>query len=1009
MSVAAGVLRAAAAWALAASLGCVTGYAVAAGPSSTPQPRVAYAMHSARINQIRATPDFERLVSVSQDKTLRVWRARDLALMRVIAVPSEPGEEGALRALAITPDGREAIVGGWTGLAWSGGQRAQAYRFDLQTGRLLQVLRGFEGVIESMAISLDGKRLALGLGGGAGLRVLDWPSGRELWADRDYNERVNFADFAIDGTLATTSADGCLRVYRPEGRISFRAEYPPRSDGGAQCRGSELGGVRFSPDGRLLAFGLQDRAEIVVFDPRRQQVLHRLSVDDPAQRSLCCPNWSADGTRLHMHGAFAGDGPTPLYRVTLASGALERLPVGRQRFTNVLPLPGGDLLVSTVAPSLARVAYDGRVLAEALPPNGDFRFAWNAWRLDANAETVLLPMDAAGGERRVFRLSAPPEAAFRGVPAGDDEGLAPPSRAGGLQVEALLDDFGYKQPVRVNGRPIALKAFQSVRSWASDMARAVLGTQWSVLMADASGRVLWENDLPAPAYQVALSANGRWVVAAVGDGTLRWYEAAGGREAMGLFLHRNGSDWIAWRPDGSYASSPGGDEFLGWLRNRGDEREPEFLRAVQFERTLYRPERVRTTLREAAPVAASRAILQAAWANLTAPEVRIEQLVPERREVRFSVRSVGGPVREVGVYADGIPVLQAPQRVQQTLGDTQTLTFAIPPGLPFDRIRVEALSDSAIGLDETAALQPQSGAPAVAAKGRLWVLAIGVEHFDDFVGCGRVRDCNVSLPNLPNAPSDAAELSAVLRDRAGALFSEVRTTVLAHRHGVAPTKAAIMRALTELQRAAAEDTVLVFLASHGVADTAGREYYFMPADAQLPALQAVVGAQPPGAETNLSSLLSSTELSDALRRLAGRRLLVIDTCHAGAVGFSGNPYAVTKRSAAANFATMTASTGTELSYEHIDRAVPHGGFTYALLRALRGELQNPLQPALSTLEEVFERLRPEVARNMLAINAAERRRRPAHVDLTQTPTLVASPTLRATALTELTKPKDGGP
>ncbi|KQY85963.1 hypothetical protein ASD35_20220 [Pelomonas sp. Root1444] len=956
-------------------------------------------MHSARINQIRATPDFERLVTVSQDKTLRVWRARDLALMRVIAVPSEAGEEGALRALAITPDAREAIVGGWTGLAWSGGKRAQAYRFDLQTGRLLQVMRGFDGVIESMAISTDGRRLAIGLGGGAGLRVLDWPSGRELWVDREYAERVNFVDFAIDGTLATTSADGCLRVYSPEGSLSFRAEYPPREGSGTQCRGSELGGVRFSPDGKALAFGLQDRPEIVVFDPRQQQVQRRFTVEDPAQRSLCCPNWSADGTRLHMHGAFAGDGPTPLYRVTLASGAIERLPVGRQRFTNVLPLPNGELLVSTVAPSLARVGRDGQVLAEALPPNGDFRFAWNAWRLDANAETLLLPMDAAGGQRRMFRLAAPPETAFHEARSGEEAGLAPPDRSGGIQVDAQLDDFGYKQPVRVNGQPLRLKAFQSVRSWASDASRAALGTQWSVLVADARGRVLWEHDLPAPAYQVALSGNGRWVVAAVGDGTLRWYDVTSGSEAMGLFLHRNGSDWIAWRPDGSYASSPGGDEFLGWLRNRGDTREPEFLRAVQFERTLYRPDRVQAALREVLPTTTSRAVLEAAWTNLKAPEVRIEQLLPERREVRFSVRSGSAAVREVGVYADGIPVMPSLQRMQAKNADLQTLSVTIPSSLPFDRIRVEAVSDRAIGIDETASLRPLAAALTGSAKGRLWVLAIGVERFDDFARCKNTYDCGIRLPPLPNAPRDAAEVSAMLQERGRALFSEVRSAVVAHHNGVAPTKAAIMRALAALQAAAAEDTVLVFLASHGVADTAGREYYFVPADGSVRALEAVIGVQRPGAAPNLNSLLSATELSDALRRLAGRRLLIIDTCHAGAVGFSGNPYAINKRSASASFATLSAATGTELSYEHADPKIAHGGFTYALLRALRGELGPQPSTHAMTLQTAFEQLLPEVKRNMDAINAEERRRKPVHVDFKQTPNLVASPVLRETALT----------
>ena len=499
-TIARAALLAAAAW---------PAFAGAAAPSTAAQPRVAYAMHSARINQIRATPDFTRIVSVGQDKTARVWRAADLQLLRTLHVPSEAGEEGALRALALTPDGRHVIVGGWTGLAWSG--RGQLYRFELASGRLVQTWRGLPSIVEALAISPDGRRLAVGLGGTAGLRVLDAASGRELAADGAYGERVSFVDFAPDGTLATTSADGCLRLYGPDGQITFRAAWPAAPPGGPACPGAALGGVRFSPDGKRLAFGHQDRPELVTMEVATRRVERVVQVPDAEQRSLCCPNWAADGDALYMHGTHAGGGATPLWRLHLASDRTERLDIGRQRFTNVLPLAGGDLLFSTTAPALARVDARGRVVAEALPPNGDFRFAWDRFMLSADGTRLRLPLAADGGKVHRFDLAATPERALvpEPGPSPADAGLSAPLRdkPGAPALQAALEDLGYLQPVTLGARALQLKPFQSVRSWAQSPqdGGVALGTQWSVLELDGEGRIVWEHDLPAPAYQVAVT------------------------------------------------------------------------------------------------------------------------------------------------------------------------------------------------------------------------------------------------------------------------------------------------------------------------------------------------------------------------------------------------------------------------------------------------------------------------------------------------------------------------
>lgn len=961
-------------------------------------------MHSARINQIRATADFSRIVSVSQDKTARVWRADDLQLLRTLHVPSEPGEEGALRAVALTPDGRHAIVGGWTGIAWRG--QGQLYRFELATGRLTQTWRGLPSIIEALAVSPDGRHLAVGLGGTAGLRVLELASGREVAADTEYAERVSFVDYAPDGTLATTSADGCLRLYAPDGRIVFRAAWPPPppaappAPGAAACPGGALGGVRFSPDGRRLAFGHQERAELVVMEVATRRIERVVKPDDPRQRSLCCPNWAAAGEALFMHGTYdhpAGGGPTPLYRLDLAGGGLARQEVGRQRFTNVLPLPGGDVLFSTTAPSLARLDAGGRVRAEALPPNGDFRFAWERFAVSADGQQLQLPMKADGSAVHRFDLAASPDQAFGALAASEataaaanPPALAPPlrSKSGAAPLQAALDDLGYLQPVSLGPQPVRLKPFQSVRSWAhapADDGTAV-GTQWSVLELDGQGRVRWEHDLPAPAFQVTVTANGRWVVVAVGDGTVRWFDREG-RERLGLFLHAEGREWVAWRHDGYYASSPGGDAFIGWLLNRGDAEAPDFFRAVQFERRLYRPDLVAGTLTEPARGSSSADDLVRTLQALAPPRVTIERLepapVPGQLSLRVAVQPRGRTVRELGVYVDGVPLLRSRERSVAGAGDGQApwvREFTVPAADAALAVRVEAETDESIGSDETAPVRRP--APASRKPGRLWMVAVGVHRFDHLP----------DLTPLPFATNDARELAAALRAEQGRTFTEVRSVVITEAEARKPTRAAILAALGALQDVGPDDTTVVFLASHGTTDAA--EYYFVTKDTTLADANRVIDAQ--AARTALApgsvpSLITGSELTAALRRLPGRRIVILDTCESSAADGRANPHTLLKRSASAQLAVMSAATGSEFSYDSLE--APHGVFTFALLSVLR-QAREP-----QTLRRLFDDAQPRVQAGLQRIRDAA----PTDAErakVRQTPMLNALPALERTVLVQ---------
>jgi Caspase domain len=84
---------------------------------------------------------------------------------------------------------------------------------------------------------------------------------------------------------------------------------------------------------------------------------------------------------------------------------------------------------------------------------------------------------------------------------------------------------------------------------------------------------------------------------------------------------------------------------------------------------------------------------------------------------------------------------------------------------------------------------------------------------------------------------------------------------------------------------------------------------------------------------NPQSLMSWQVFFDALRVVAGQRLLVVDTCQAKGIAGRFDPNALIKRSASSQFALMLASGENEESQEYDPAG--HGLFTFALLTSLQ--------------------------------------------------------------------------
>jgi WD40 repeat protein len=170
--------------------------------------------HTARVNRVLFTPDGIQLISVSHDKTIRIWDVNGGQTLRVLRPPIGPGPEGLLAAAALTPDGKTLAVGGFP----IGGGRLgfPIYLVELPAGRIARLLHGHKGPVSDLAFSPDGKRLA-STSYDKTLRIWDIGSDEKEKILEGHEHYVNAVAWSPNGQrLATASFDRTGRLWSLE-------------------------------------------------------------------------------------------------------------------------------------------------------------------------------------------------------------------------------------------------------------------------------------------------------------------------------------------------------------------------------------------------------------------------------------------------------------------------------------------------------------------------------------------------------------------------------------------------------------------------------------------------------------------------------------------------------------------------------------------------------------------------------------------------------------------------
>ena len=275
--------------------------AIKACPDQQPFLRIETGMHTGVIRGIGVDTACSLLATASDDKTVRLWSLPDGKPKRVVRLPIGDGNLGKVYATAMSPDGRWLAAGGWDAVLKSS-PTVSLSLVDLSNGAIRR-FGAFENVIHRLAFSADGRRIAVGLHGKNGMRVLDSATGAELLADRDYGDSVYGLAFAPDGGLIAASDDGQLRRYGPDLKLTKKAAAPD---------GKDPVGVAIDPSGRRIAVGYSDATSVSILDAKTMTPLGKAQTSDVSGGDLFVRRMVARRRNARRWRASAGTSPGPM-------------------------------------------------------------------------------------------------------------------------------------------------------------------------------------------------------------------------------------------------------------------------------------------------------------------------------------------------------------------------------------------------------------------------------------------------------------------------------------------------------------------------------------------------------------------------------------------------------------------------------------------------------------------------------------------------------------------------